>query len=117
MPTISLRSLCPSQATSATLSGSLPSVIQTKGGLALVEIQGTLHVDSGSVQETVQEVKGKLEFGEKVYLSIGNQRLAGEVKKLNKSIAVVRRCGDNELEIKDIISHKVVFTSRPEPVS
>lgn len=67
----------------------------------------------------------------KVYLYVGkHQRLTGEVKELPKAIAVIRRkespdtkTGENaaeaneELEIVEIIKHKILFSQRPEPVS
>lgn len=60
----------------------------------------------------------------RVYLYIGkHQRLTGEVKKLGKAIAVVARReggeGDEaneELEVKEVVRYKIVFSSRPEPV-
>lgn len=64
----------------------------------------------------------------KVYLYVGkHQRLTGEVKKLPKAIAVIRRRdggaqseadGDEnaELEIVDLVKFKILFSSRPEPV-
>jgi len=63
----------------------------------------------------------------KVYLYVGkHQRLTGEVKKLPKPLAVVRRRTteqgarrgkqEDELEIVEIVSWKVVFSNRPEPV-
>lgn len=69
----------------------------------------------------------------RVYLYVGqHQRLTGEVKKLAKAIAVVRRKvgleggmegedgegkGKEELEVVEIVKHKIVFGSRPEPVT
>ena len=66
----------------------------------------------------------------RVYLYAGRyQRMSGEVKKLAKPLAVVRRreCtplkknedateGGDELEIVEIIKYKIIFASRPEPV-
>ena len=63
----------------------------------------------------------------KVYLYVGkHQRLTGEVKKLAKPLGVVRRKSRaeaegqaehrDELEIVEVVSWKVVFSSRPEPV-
>ena len=63
----------------------------------------------------------------KVYLYIGkHQRLTGEVKKLPKPLAVVRRRTkeqghrreeqEDELEVVEIVSWKAVFSNRPEPV-
>jgi len=87
----------------AVLTNPLPELLQTPGGLALLEIQGTLHT--------------------------------GEVKKLPKSIAILRKRDkplDNamevddtsadaaesveELEIVEIVKYKLLFASRPEPV-
>lgn len=51
-----------------------------------------------------------------------HQRLTGEVKKLPRALGVVRRreeaAGEegDELEIVEIVRHKIVFSSRPEPV-
>lgn len=67
----------------------------------------------------------------RVYLYVGeNQRMVGEVKKLGKPFAVIRRKGGEreegdmevdsaegeELEIVEVVRHKVVFSGRPEPV-
>jgi chromosome transmission fidelity protein 8 len=144
----------------------LPSIIQTPSGLALLEIQGTLHSSSsnpdvpsspanvhasgqGSLHETPV---GRLVFpnynpsllGEedqgwlkRVYLYVGkHQRLTGEVKKLGKPVAVLRKRERGvktdgaigveseegspetaeELEIVEIVRFKILFAGRPEPV-
>lgn len=69
----------------------------------------------------------------RVYLYVGqHQRLTGEVKKLPKPLAVIRRReirtdglengevdaagGEDELEIVEIVRWKILFSSRPEPV-
>ena len=73
----------------------------------------------------------------KVYLYVGkHQRLVGEVKKLNKAMAVIRKreakgssdiewesggrskegMEEEELEIAEIVRWKVIFGGRPEPV-
>ena len=63
----------------------------------------------------------------KVYLYVGkHQRLTGEVKKLLKPMAVIRkreeqdeiqRDGEGEeLEIAEIVRWKILFAGRPEPV-
>lgn len=66
---------------------------------------------------------------QRVHLYLGrHQRLTGEVKKLSSPLAVIRRknvgpfidpsaSGTEELEIAEIIYYKVLFSSRPEPVS
>lgn len=61
-----------------------------------------------------------------VYLYVGlHQRLTGEVKKLVKPLAVIRRRAEDtrseeargdELEIVDVVYYKMIFSSRPEPV-
>lgn len=60
-----------------------------------------------------------------------HQRMTGEVKKLGKPLAVIRRRETKEdiamdgsgthkaeeLEIVELVKHKIVFGHRPEPVS
>ena len=60
----------------------------------------------------------------RVYMYIGkHQRMTGEVKKLPKAFAILKRKESEqqdareELEIVDIVKHKIVFSQRPEPVS
>lgn len=137
------------------LSG-LPMFLQTPSGLAILEIQGTIHAPFPQVegyssdhnQSVTQTAIGKLEFPlfdltgdpndlkwmKRVYLYVGkHQRLTGEVKKLPKALAVVGKRTeviddpqtmtdpdghpDEELEILEIIKHKIIFGGRPEPVS
>lgn len=58
----------------------------------------------------------------RVHLYVGqHQRLTGEVKKLPKAIAVIRKretepTQEEELEIAEVVYYKIVFSSRPEPV-
>ncbi|TVY84190.1 Uncharacterized protein LSUE1_G005262 [Lachnellula suecica] len=68
----------------------------------------------------------------RVYLYVGkHQRLTGEVKNLPKAIAVIRKRTDgslpkkigdgeeqqaDELEVVEIVKHKIIFSLRPEPV-
>lgn len=62
-----------------------------------------------------------------VYLYVGqHQRLTGEVTKLAKPLAVIRRrdtpelpredAAGEELEIVDVVHYKILFSTRPEPV-
>ena len=57
-----------------------------------------------------------------MHLYVGkHQRLTGEVKKLAKPLAVVgKREGlvevVEELEIREVVRWKVLFSTRPEPV-
>ncbi|PFH60822.1 hypothetical protein XA68_10283 [Ophiocordyceps unilateralis] len=107
----------------------LPQLLQTPSGLALLELQGTVNLPS----EATSVEMGKLEFPDgadaeswmkPVHLYVGqHQRLTGEVKKLPKALAVVRRRDDGagqqqaaDLEVVDIVKYKLVFSNRPEPV-
>ncbi|KAF7505432.1 hypothetical protein GJ744_000759 [Endocarpon pusillum] len=107
------------------VSNPLPHLIQTPSGLALLEIQGTLHTSSNQnatppqsldhslEEDAVQETPiGRLVFpyynpsllGEedvswmkRVYLYVGkHQRLTGEAKKLGKPVAVLRKKATQE---------------------
>lgn len=67
-----------------------------------------------------------------MYFFVGqHQRLTGEVKKLPRAVAVVKKKkkgkgwegdggdgedGEEELEVVEIVKYKIVFSSRPEPV-
>ncbi|KAF9738240.1 hypothetical protein PMIN03_001985 [Paraphaeosphaeria minitans] len=147
MPTIPLhqRPLAPSS--SAQDSNPLPPLLRTPSGLALLELQGDIRFPPAAAQASTQV--GKLMFplynpdlnGEddtkwmkKVYLYVGkNQRMAGEVKKLGKPFAVIRKkesadsedvvmggaeaaSTGEELEIVEIVKYKILFATRPEPV-
>ncbi|OBT91036.1 hypothetical protein VE02_00093 [Pseudogymnoascus sp. 03VT05] len=130
----------------------LPQLLQTPSGLALLEMQGTINTPSPPVQgeddESTQPGSyetpiGRLVFPDyelgtseggawqkRVYLYVGmHQRLTGEVKKLPKAIAIIRKRapsetentskegqGVEELEIVEIVTWKIIFSNRPEPV-
>lgn len=129
----------------------LPQFLQTPSGLALLELQGTINlpdhddVDSIAAGGLVgrETPIGRLIFpdyveGEdgqawmkRVYLYVGkHQRLTGEVKKLPRAVAVIRKRigadeevgnmegveGQEELEIVEIVKLKILFSTRPEPV-
>lgn len=99
----------------------LPSLLQTPSGLAIIEIQGTIHApfpsptDTAEVSSQVtQTAIGRIEFPlydasmpddtkwmKKVYLYVGeHQRLVGEIKKLSKPLGIVRKraIGESEWE-------------------
>lgn len=79
-----------------------------------------------------------LTWTKRVYLYVGrHQRLTGEVKKLQRPLAVVRRktgevedeamegdsgtagrarTGNEELEIVEVVKWRIIFSHRPEPV-
>ena len=115
----------------------LPQVLQTPGGLAILEIQGGINLPSASPSCPTIPI-GRLVFPDylasdsaqsqswmkRVHLYVGqHQRLTGEVKKLPNPVAVIRKrdsgeatAGGEELEIAEIVYFKVIFSSRPEPV-
>jgi chromosome transmission fidelity protein 8 len=121
----------------------LPPVIQTPSGLALLELQGTINMPRSAVVDDGMAV-GSMEIGKiyfpdyhpddtllegstawmkRVYMYVGqHQRLTGEVKKLPKALAIVRKRteatdgGQEELEVVEIVKYKLVFSQRPEPV-
>ena len=136
----------------------LPQLLQTPSGLAILELQGTINMPSVDPSDppntqgerfSQQTPIGRLVFPDysasgpkesvgwmkKVHLYFGrHQRLTGEVKKLPKPVAVIRRkdasgsgeglddgaaamASDEELEIVEVVYYKILFSSRPEPVS
>lgn len=108
MPSVPLHPPVPSSPLTATPPNPLPPLLHTPTGLALVEIQGTIHFPPPSSLATSTAV-GKLVFplynpllhGEedtkwmkRVYLYVGeNQRMVGECKKLGRPFAIVRKRG------------------------
>ncbi|CAL3973442.1 hypothetical protein PZA11_005680 [Diplocarpon coronariae] len=133
----------------------LPQLLQTPSGLAVLEMQGTInlpsHDDQCSISTESQSGKimketpiGRLSFPgydpenpgnmawmKRVYLYVGkHQRLTGEIKKLPKALAVIRKRsskeqdtmgpnreeGTEELEVVEIVKYKILFSIRPEPV-
>lgn len=152
MPSIPIYTSCsPSSKVEIPTNNPLPQLLQTPSGLALLEIQGTIHApfpqasldNDSSITAPVQTDIGRLEFPlydpstpdeegkwmRKVYLYVGkHQRLTGEVKKLPKAMAVIRKRestsgsdeggkgAGEELEIAEIVKWKIMFAGRPEPV-
>ena len=136
----------------------LPQLIQTPSGLAILELQGTINLphtdpeDAAGSEGSQQVSIGRISFPDhhpetqdpastawmkRVHLYVGqHQRLTGEVKKLPRALAVIRRRlrdGDedgnvdvaggeaaqgtkDELEVVEIVKYKLVFSHRPEPV-
>lgn len=125
----------------------LPPLLHTPSGLALLELQGDIRFPPAVAQNSTQvgklvfplynpEVNGEddKKWMKRVYFYVGkNQRMAGEVKKLGKPFAVIRKretasdadviMGDgeeerpgDELEIVEIVKYKILFATRPEPV-
>ncbi|KAI1106775.1 hypothetical protein F4804DRAFT_299787 [Jackrogersella minutella] len=137
--------------TEAASQNPLPQLIQTPSGLALLELQGTINLpenhDDG--EDNPQEMSiGRIVFPDyhpetqdpsitswmkRVHLYVGeHQRLPGEVKKLPKAMAIIKKrakSGEDvamndgnsnstseDLEVVEIIKYKLVFSQRPEPV-
>jgi len=156
MPAVTLRAAPFSTTLYPTQRNPLPPLLQTPSGLAIIEIQGTIHASFptpaleednsvASCQPATPTPIGRLEFPlynpadaddtkwmKKVYFYVGkHQRLTGEVKKLGKPLAVIRKRDDHrrsedamdvdgsaveELEIVEIVRWKLLFGARPEPV-
>jgi len=133
MPTIPIQPLEKDRTLTST-DPAIPQILQTPSGLAILEIQGTIKFSSPPTGTTSSPV-GKLIFPyynegtsaddtswhKRVHLYVGkHQRLTGEVKKLAKPIAVLRRRATvddaDELEIAEIVYYKLLFQHRPEPV-
>jgi chromosome transmission fidelity protein 8 len=144
----SLSSISPTSSSSS--SNPLPSILRTPSGYAIVEIQGTINMPPVTPSEpptgpsahhtpigrlifpdySPDSLTGSTAWMKRVYLYIGqHQRLTGEVKKLPRPLAVVRKreatggasAGEadrdgEELEVVEIVKWKVLFASRPEPV-
>ncbi|KAI0182000.1 hypothetical protein GGR52DRAFT_63819 [Hypoxylon sp. FL1284] len=129
----------------------LPELIQTPSGLAILELQGTINLPQAgenSEHNTPEVDVGRLVFPDyhsdtqdpsstswmkRVHLYVGgHQRLSGEVKKLPKAMAIIRKRAESEgdtamgdeksgstsenLEVVEIVKYKLVFSQRPEPV-
>ncbi|KAK1979131.1 chromosome transmission fidelity protein 8 [Colletotrichum cereale] len=125
----------------------LPPLIKTPSGLALLEMQGTINLPQFNPDEDNNQSKPEVSIGKvvfpdyhpetqeegstawmkRVFLYVGqHQRLHGEVKKLPKAMAIIRRRGEattgedgemeEELEIAEIVKYKIMFGNRPEPV-
>jgi hypothetical protein len=146
MPSVNLKTSIPNGSESDLALNPLPQLLQTPSGLAIVEIQGTIHgphtLPSGSPSSlsTVTTTLGRLEFPlydaqekndgkwmKKVYLYIGkHQRLTGEVKKLAKPLGIIQKADtesmdsskdmNSDLELVEVVKYKLLFSGRPEPV-
>lgn len=126
------------------VSSPLPTLLQTPSGLAILELQGTINLPKGKDGEPLSNIDiGRLDFPDyipdaegsawmkRAHLYVGeHQRLTGEVKKLPKALAIVRKRenrllegsggtymeeGEN-LEVVEIVKYKIMFSNRPEPV-
>ncbi|KAK5629432.1 hypothetical protein RRF57_005147 [Xylaria bambusicola] len=130
----------------------LPQLIQTPSGLAILELQGTINLpqldEHGSEGGCPELEIGRISFPDyhpetqdssnaswmkRVHLYVGqHQRLTGEVKKLPRAMAIIRKrhmlsldvemadpsseSAKEDLEIVEIVKYKLMFSHRPEPV-
>ncbi|KAF1851897.1 uncharacterized protein K460DRAFT_373795 [Cucurbitaria berberidis CBS 394.84] len=164
MPSVILHP--PSKSTSpSSTENPLPALLHTPSGLALLELQGTVHFPPPTASSQATTQIGKLVFPlyhpsndpsdtkwmKRVYMYVGKgQRMTGECKKLGKPIGVVKKrerggttgidengngrgsedvemggvdgegeqtVMEEELEIVEVVRYKIVFSSRPEPIS
>jgi chromosome transmission fidelity protein 8 len=133
MPTITLRRP-ESTSDAAAVENPLPELLQTPCGLAMVEVQGSVLSEEEDSSAASALSLGRLVFpsadnsessdwdGKRVFLFIGkHQRMAGEVKKLSRPVAVVRRpteptAAQDVLEVAEIVYYKMLFQHRPEPM-
>jgi chromosome transmission fidelity protein 8 len=121
----------------------LPQLLHTPSGLAILELQGTINFPTTTASEDTSpsDTNASTEVGrlvfphytegisdpkggawmKKVYFYIGrHQRMTGEIKKLGKPLAVLRKAEGKEegaVEVVEIVRYKILFGSRPEPVS
>lgn len=117
----------------------LPQLLHTPSGLAIIELQGTINFPQPSSDDSPSSPTevGRLVFPlytpgisdpnsgawmKRVYLYIGkHQRMTGEIKKLGKPLAVLRKAGgereEGAVEVVEVVRYKILFGSRPEPVS
>lgn len=150
MPTITIHPIArhEKEVTERASQNPLPQLLQTPSGLAIAEVQGTFNLPQQQLteDETSESVStndttiGQLVFPaynsndaqdtawmKQVYLYVGkHQRMTGEVKKLAKPLAVLRKrrgadgendAGTGDLEVAEIVRYKIIFANRPEPVS
>ena len=150
MPPIPLHPPSASRTPPSSLHSPLPGLLQTPLGLAILELQGTINFPTPGAADQSSGL-GKLVFPDydeardgdqegrwmkRVWLHVGYQRMAGELKKLEKPWAVVGRRRANasqaggpagssaplaeqveELEVREIVRWKILVNSRPEPVT
>lgn len=122
---------------SAHTSVQTPTVLTTALGNTIIEIQGELILpDEKPVGLTPEQEEkysqldgitwavefGKLELdGKKATLYIGtSQRLLGQVKTLDPPLGLMRfpqsDGTDEDIELVDVLKHKIIFTGRPLPI-
>ncbi|CAO2650988.1 Nn.00g092850.m01.CDS01 [Neocucurbitaria sp. VM-36] len=106
MPSITLYPPSKSASTASPTENPLPALLHTPSGLALLEVQGTIHFPAATSSSQTSTQVGKLVFPlydpsndpsdtkwmKRVYLYVGKgQRMTGECKKLGKPVGVIRK--------------------------
>lgn len=119
----------------------LPEILRTPSGTVMLEIQGVINVGETPLIRTELDLGpqkrdfsseeiaiGKIdlnqvtEAGSTVVLEMGKtQLLRGKVVKLGVPLAILEvsattENGESELPVLEVITHKAVFSTRPEPV-
>jgi hypothetical protein len=114
------------------------AIIEIQGTINLPASATDLSTEDSAPEKPTETPIGRLVFPDyspnddpadtkwmkRVYLYIGHhQRMTGEVKKLDKPLGVIQKRrgsssgeGEEELEIVEVIRHRAIFSSRPEPV-
>lgn len=95
----------------------VPELIRTPSGMAIVEIQG--EVVSHTLKEGTRRV-GTIEFSGNTAVMVidGKQRMRGSIKKLDKPLGMLKMdpLNRDQVDLVEIVTHKVSFTDIPEPV-
>ncbi|KAG9185202.1 hypothetical protein G6011_07746 [Alternaria panax] len=115
MPSVPIH---PPSATWPRAENPLPQLLHTPSGLALIEIQGTIHFPTPTDPSVPSTQVGKLIFPhynpsindpndtkwmKRVYMYIGKgQRMTGECKKLPKPYGVIRKKENTDVEDVDM---------------
>ncbi|ODV95680.1 hypothetical protein PACTADRAFT_50368 [Pachysolen tannophilus NRRL Y-2460] len=119
------------------------SLIDTPGGLAILEIQGVLNlptklnsthqllddtaIDSDLVRQAIKFGDLQLEDNNKATLYIGkSQRLVGTVESIDPPLGVLKfsnhvendenKNSSSKIEMIEIVDKKIVFRTRPLPI-
>lgn len=116
---------------STSVESPLPQFIQTPSGLALLEIQGKLNLPAHNDGYNGKHEIGTLNMSDKTaWLWIGNhQRMEGKIVELTPPLGILKRADNykdtnnlggnpdgSAVEFVDVIRHKIVFNTRPEPM-
>lgn len=109
---------------------SMPELLRTPSGVIMLEVQGVLNLGDNALYKTELDLHtapnasrpvlvGELDLSQStevgIRLQVGtNQLLRGRLEKLKMPIAVLEL--STEIKALEVITHRLVFSSRPEPV-